>query len=210
MTESSTTHDHVQHSHGGRAGHYARRVIHVGMVAVPWVWYAQGDVLERVSGMPRERLALWVLGAIVVLEALRIARGVTVFGMRAYEARQVSAVAWGGLSLGLVLLFAPPLGVAGAALGAPIIVSLALVDPLMGELRRAGKSSVWVAGVGLLGTAAVWLAAAHWLGGPAWLAALMAPLSVAAEWPRLRWIDDNATMTLVPLGACLALAPWLG
>jgi hypothetical protein len=32
---------------------------------------------------------------------------------------------------------------------------------------------------------------------------------VAAEWPRLRYIDDNATMTLIPLGLLLVLEPFL-
>jgi len=34
-------------------------------------------------------------------------------------------------------------------------------------------------------------------------------LCVAAEWPRLRYIDDNATMVLIPLGAVLLLEPFL-
>lgn len=199
----------MQHSHGGRAGHLVRRAIHLGMAAIPWVWYGHSDVLERLSGLPPRTLVMAVLAALIVLEALRVWRGVTLFGMRAYEARQVSAVAWGGFSLGLVLLFAPRVGLSGAALGAPIIVTLALVDPLMGELRRAGCPPARVAAAGVIVAGAVWVAAAHWLGAPFWLAAVMAPLSVAAEWPRLRWIDDNATLTLVPLAACLLLQPWI-
>ncbi len=205
MSPAPRTTDHVDHSHGGRAGHVARRLVHVGMAAIPWAWYAHGAALERTTGVPRDALLGGALLAIVALEALRIARGLTVFGMRAYEARQVSAVAWGGASLCLVLLFAPPIGVAGAAIGAPIIVTLALADPLMGELRRARRPARAVAGAGLLVAAAVWAAAAYWLGGPGWLVAVMAPLAVAAEWPKLRWVDDNATMTLIPLVACLLL-----
>ena len=46
-------------------------------------------------------------------------------------------------------------------------------------------------------------------GTPLWLAPIMAPLCVAAEWPRLRWIDDNATILLIPLTAILLVVPWL-
>jgi hypothetical protein len=42
------------------------------------------------------------------------------------------------------------------------------------------------------------------------LVALMGPICVAAEWPRLRYIDDNATMLLIPLAVVLILEPFLG
>jgi len=38
----------------------------------------------------------------------------------------------------------------------------------------------------------------------------MGPMCVAAEWPRLRYIDDNATMLLIPLALVLVLEPFLG
>jgi hypothetical protein len=41
------------------------------------------------------------------------------------------------------------------------------------------------------------------------MALFMAPLTMAAEIPKLRWIDDNATMILIPLVAVLFTAPFL-
>lgn len=38
---------------------------------------------------------------------------------------------------------------------------------------------------------------------------LFAPLCVLAEKPRLRFIDDNATMSLIPLAVAMVFAPWL-
>lgn len=203
-------HDHARHSVGGRWGHLARRVFHVGMVAIPWAWYWHADGVEEALGQPREVLlgALMALG--VGFELVRRHKGWTIFGQRAYEAHQFSAMAWGLVSVGLTLQFAPAVGELGAAIGVPIIWSLSLVDPLMGELRRAGRADSVVATLGMIVTAAVWLISGQLLGAPLWLAAVMAPLTVAAEWPRLRWIDDNATMTLAPLAAALALTPWLG
>ena len=41
------------------------------------------------------------------------------------------------------------------------------------------------------------------------MAILMAPLTMASELPKLRWIDDNATMVLIPLAAVLFIVPFL-
>jgi len=203
-------HDHARHSVGGSWGHLARRVFHVGMVAIPWVWYWHTDGVEQALGQPREVLLGALMAVGVGFELLRRHKGWTFFGQRAYEAHQFSALAWGMVSVGLTLQFAPAVGELGAAIGVPIIWSLSLVDPLMGELRRAGKPDSVVVTLGMIVTAAVWLISGQLLGAPLWLAAVMAPLTVAAEWPRLHWIDDNATMTLAPLAAALVLAPWLG
>lgn len=201
--------DHVSHSVGGRGGHLARRLIHVSMAAMPWLWYWHVAELEQASGWSRQALGGALLALLVLGEALRLSLGLTVFGQRAYEARQISAMAWGGVSVTLVFLLAPERGLAGAAIGLPIVVALALVDPLMGELRRARRSGRLVALVGVAGCAAVWAGAAWQLGTPWPLVPLMAVVSVAAEWPSLRWIDDNATMTLVPLALALAAEPFL-
>lgn len=201
--------DHATHSVGGRGGHLVRRLIHLSMVVLPWAWYWHVADLEAASGWSRTTLALVLLGLLAVAEAGRLALGITAYGQRAYEARQVSAVAWGGLSVLLVLLLAPERGVQGAALGLPIVASLALVDPLLGELRRAGRSGWQVALAGVLGCGLVWAGSAAVLGTPWVLVAPLAVVTVAAEWPSLRWIDDNATMTLVPLALVLALDPLL-
>jgi hypothetical protein len=35
---------------------------------------------------------------------------------------------------------------------------------------------------------------------------LIPPIQVASEWPRLRWIDDNGTMVLIPFLVILLLS----
>jgi hypothetical protein len=47
------------------------------------------------------------------------------------------------------------------------------------------------------------------LGTPAWVAVILAPLTVLGEIPRVKWIDDNATMILFPLTVLLLLTPFL-
>ena len=94
-------------------------------------------------------------------------------------------------------------------LGYPLIFSLAIGDPLLGELRRAGHdnrtASMWATLV-LIG---VWSAFAVVMATPWVLVPVLPFICVASEWPRLRWIDDNATMLFIPLLAVLLVVPWL-
>ena len=98
----------------------------------------------------------------------------------------LSALAWGALSVGMVL-FCP------SCLRHPLILSLSLGDPLFGGITRKDASTqtvIWA----MLGN--------HHLGCMRYLVEtlgsvpMMAPICVAAEWPRLRWHDDNATMVI--------------
>ncbi|MEE2812353.1 MAG: hypothetical protein VX627_04940, partial [Candidatus Thermoplasmatota archaeon] len=91
----------------------------------------------------------------------------------------------------------------------PLILSLTFGDPAMGEARRFGRSAREVFMVGTLVVFLTWLVCWHLLGTPLFLAFIMAPLTTAAEWPKLKWIDDNATMTLIPLAAVLFMLPFL-
>ena len=197
--------DPVNTAVGGMGGHLLRRAIHLGMCAIPWAYYVHGEALTAALGLAApEQVVSAVVLLILVAEAVRLRMGFTVFGQRDYEAHQISALAWGGLGIGIVLLALPE-----AMHGVPLILSLALGDPLLGEMRRAGLAPRTVMAGGVVAVFAVWVGCVLWLGTPWLLALLLPPVCVAAEWPRLRWIDDNATMLLVPLGAVMLLLPWL-
>ena len=137
-------------------------------------------------------------------EGIRLKLGFTVFGQREYESKQVSALAWGALAIGLVLLITPTREYAY-----PLIFSLTFGDPFMGELRRKGidsKNVILAACVFVLG---IWLACWYAFGTPIIVCLIVAPIAVLAETPRLRYIDDNATMLLIPLAAVVTLEPFL-
>ena len=138
-------------------------------------------------------------------EAIRLKLGITIFGQRDYESKQVSALAWGGLAVGLTFLTLSEY----PELVWPLILSLSLGDPFLGEVRRKGNTARTVFITGSIFLAIIWIACWYQLGTPLWMAVFMAPLCVAAEWPRLRWIDDNATMLLIPLCAAIMVLPWL-
>ena len=152
-----------------------------------------------------------VILALLAFEIVRLSLGFTVFGQRAYESKQISALAWGGLAVGLTLLIAPSMGTSSreaAALGFPLIMSLVLGDPLLGELRRTGMTRSRVVAVSVVAMMILWSVCAFWLGTPWLLVVVLAPLTVISEWPRLTYIDDNATMLLIPLAAVLVLDPF--
>ncbi|MGB1233892.1 MAG: hypothetical protein ACPHF0_06980, partial [Poseidonia sp.] len=90
----------------------------------------------------------------------------------------------------------------------PLIASLALGDPLMGELRRKDVADRQVMIYATLLLLAIWLVSSFQFGTPLWLCILLAPVCMISEWPRLRYIDDNATMLLIPLALVLLLEPF--
>ena len=193
----------VETSVGGMKGHIFRRVIHLSMAAIPLLYFSIGeDVASKVS-MDLDQVVASVVLFALVAESIRLRYGFTIFGQRDYEAKQVSALAWGAFGIGMVLLLAPH-----EAYAYPLIVSLAFGDPLMGELRRKGISTrrVMVVSTGII--LAIWLVCALQFDTPIWIALLLAPVCMIAEWPRLLYIDDNATMLLIPLALVLLLDPF--
>ncbi len=195
----------VDLSVGGMSGHILRRGIHLAISFIPLLYFEFGnDVADYVS-LTLEQVVSVVILIAVFGEALRLRMGWTIVGQRSYEAKQVSALAWGALGVGMVLLMAPE-----PEYAYPLILSLSLGDPLLGELRRKGASTKNVIWAGVIGIALIWAACAYLVGTPWILVALMAPICVAAEWPRLRYIDDNATMLLIPLAVVLVIDPFLG
>lgn len=195
---------------GGRGGHLLRRGIHVGMVAIPWLYHVHGDRIGAPVGLQPVEVAAAFGLAFILIEILRLKIGFTMIGQREYERHQVSALAWGAVSIALVFVAMHPWEAERVGfLSVPLILCLVFGDPAMGEARRAGLKAKAVFGIGAAVCALVWLACWHQLGTPLWLVPLMAVLTPAAEWPVLKWIDDNATMTLIPLGAILLIVPFL-
>ena len=194
----------VDLSVGGMNGHLFRRAIHLAMSALPFIYFEWGGSIAEALGTTENQAVSLLIIAILAVEALRLKLGITIFGQREYEARQVSALAWGALGIGMVFLLTPT-----EAYAWPLVISLSLGDPFMGELRRKGMESKNVVIYSSIFIAAIWVACWYWFATPLWLAVIFGPLCVASEWPRLRYIDDNATMILIPMAALLILEPFL-
>jgi len=194
----------VELSVGGMKGHIFRRTVHVGMVLLPWIYFEHGEMISDKVGLTLPQFVSVMVFILFFLEGMRLQFGITIFGQREYEANQISALGWGAFGIGLVFVMAPV-----EAYAWPLILSLSLGDPFLGEMRRRGMNSREVILSSTIFLIIVWLACWHFFATPWWMAFLFAPLCVASEWPRLRYIDDNATMVLIPLGMILLLEPFL-
>ena len=202
--------DPVELSVGGLRGHFFRRAFHLGMIILPVAYYVYGESIGEKAGLSRQQIAASLFIAVAIIEAVRLKMGITIFGQREYESAQISALAWGALAITMCVLIAPEVGKYGSAYGMPLILCLVFGDPALGEARRYGLSEKPTFIIGTAVCFVVWIACWHLFETPLWFAPLMAPLCTAAEWPRLRWIDDNATMLLIPLCAVMLLHPFTG
>lgn len=205
MTEQVELTNPVELSVGGVYGHIFRRAFHISMFLIPVVFFEFGESFADSLGYSLEEVVSIVILIAIFGEAIRLKLGFTIFGQREYEARQVSALAWGGLAVGMVLLLAPVKQYAY-----PLIFTLSFGDPFMGEIRRMGVETREVVIYSIIFVLALWLACWYLFATPWWLAFIFAPICVFSEMPRLRYIDDNATMLLIPLAGILILEPFIG
>ena len=196
---------HVENTIGGRRGHVLRRITHLSMIILPFIYYWYGNqIAEQVTKIieietSREGVVLIALSLLVIIEVIRLFFGIAILGQRTYEKRQISALAWGGISVCLCFLFAPLGGYKEAYIGLPIIFTISIVDPLLGEARRIFESDKLVILIALIVGFLIWILSSFFLQTPIWLSLIMPPLAIASEWPSLKYIDDNATMILIPL-----------
>jgi hypothetical protein len=203
--------DHAEHSVGGAGGHWFRRLTHVGMCVIPFAYHLWGDSIAGNVSMTPSDFVIAVAVFFIVIEVIRIKFGIIIVGQREYEAKQVSALAWGAVAVCLTLILAPQEG-EGLEAGKytiPIICGLTFVDPIMGEVKRAKMGMQSAVLVGLAVSYTIWMGSVALFSTPFLVAVLLAPLTVAGEVPRVSWIDDNATMILFPLIALLLLHPLL-
>ena len=205
MSDQIELTDPVDHSVGGMYGHMFRRGFHIGMSIIPFIYFEFGEKIADYFSVTVIQVVSFLTLVLVFGEALRLKLGITIFGQRDYESKQVSALTWGGFAVGMTFLILPE----HPELVWPLILSLSLGDPFLGEIRRMGLESKAVFLYGSIFIALIWIACSFQVDTPLWMAVVMGPLCVAAEWPRLRWVDDNATMLLIPLSATIMLIPWM-
>lgn len=179
--------------------HYLRRSIHLTVAIYPFLYYWYKDIISAFLRVDVNYLIVLLVIAVLIIDSFRIRKRRLIISQREYEKHVISSLAWTTVAVSFVLLFAPRIGVQGAGIGVPLILSLAVADPLMGESRILNCPKYIVALVGLVSVALVWLVSFFYLQTPWQLIPLIAPLTVAAEMYSVAWVDDNAMMLLVPL-----------
>ena len=204
--------DHVDHSVGGFGGHAFRRITHISMSIVALLYYVYGVEISKAIFLEPKQFVSLVCILIMVIEAIRLRTGIVIVGQREYESRQISALAWGTLSVSLALLVSTDYdlnGIESGLYGIPIIFGLTFVDPIMGEIKRKKKDLKLAIIVGLFVSYFIWISCYFWLGTEIIAVILLAPLTVLGEIPSTEFIDDNATMVLFPMVGLELLKPFL-
>jgi len=210
---------------GGRGGHICRRFCHVFMSSLsPLLFFGLPALAESVAGMDAERTPLKIVSIMsavnLLFELVRLKSGTLHYGQRTYEKNILSAQFWGGMGICLVLLGSPrrpdfqgDLGVFRHRIwiGGPILWSMAIIDPLIGELKSLGFSLKDRSLVGCLFCAIIFATCTIvGLETPWWFCLVYPPIIVFAEFAGgVVRIDDNGLMLIVPLLMTYIFLPWV-
>ncbi len=186
--------DHAKHSVGGLGGHFFRRFTHVIMAVVPILYFTKGEEIANIFSLNPSQFVTYTFFLLLFLEMLRLYFGIIIVGQREYEAKQISALAWGALAVCLALLLSPESdtseGMKSGIFAAPLIWGLTFVDPIMGEIKRSKRGLKAAIIGGLFVSYAIWFGSSYFIGTPIIASIILAPLTVIGELPRVKWIDD--------------------
>jgi hypothetical protein len=170
-----------------------RRLFH--MTAVVYLVYYL--IPEEISfGFYKWHGVLIIVFAALIAEMLRLRRAKLVFGMRYYEERRVSAYVWFALGMGIALLIFEMKYVV------PVVIGMATIDPLIGEVRKRKKQlypvlpSILYALIMFLSLLILTGMSFTWL----LLFTVIGTVSaIAAEQWDLEYVDDDFLMLIIPL-----------
>ncbi len=148
-------------------------------------------------GVTKHFTLLMILLVVLIIEAVRMFREKIFFGLRDYEGRQISAFAWAGVGITLAFLFFSKTFVV------PVIFGMAWIDPLIGELKkREGKIPYPV--LPAISYAIIFSIFVFFLSNLSVLVILVLTIvgtvsAILAEYPHIKYIDDDFLMIFVPL-----------
>jgi hypothetical protein len=186
---------------GARFGHdevwgdrMLRRIVHTSGAAILLYYLFPTDFFLIA---PKEYILLAALLAAFVIEALRHAADLELPTIRPFERRRVASYVFYAVALVGAILLAP------LPIAAAVILGTALIDPLAGGLRESDRLRRLYPAVPYAGYALLAFVGLALLGG--WPVALCVPLALfaaavglAAEYPKMTWLDDDLLMTAAP------------
>ncbi len=182
-------------------GKILRRAVHLSAPLFSLLYF----VPEIVPDIDWHLAVVIIWGAFFVFDILRRRFKWDFPGLRPYEMERMSAAAWFVSALAILLLFFP------FEYALPVLLGLGVVDPLNGDLRRAG-SNLYPLAPSLLYFAMTLALLFHFFGMTpvVLLAALAATVAaMGAESIRSKVVDDDFLMVIVPavvLAVVFALA----
>lgn len=182
-----------------------RRIVHCLLALAPAYYLLPVDL--PVIGVRRWVLLIGFFAIVGAIEAVRLPKGIMLFGMRPHEKGQIASYVWAaaGVTAALWLL---PHDIATAT-----IIGMAFVDPLAGELRSRDvtvRRCVTTCSFVYLTICGVILLLANDRTLPVLVVLSVAgtAVAVASEHFKARYIDDDFLMLVAPgfVMAALALA----
>ena len=168
------------------------------------VYYWLPDYIE-VLDLTKQAVAVLGLSLIAGFEAYRIHKGWLFLGLRDYERKWIAGYFWGAFGYVIALLVFPP------QFAIITILGTTLVDPVLGEMRTS-RFRRYGRPVGFV----LWCAVAATCGAlvqpaaPYFLIPVGAAIAVGVEAVKVRRVDDNFVMNIVPLLCLTAIARVLG
>lgn len=174
-------------------GQLVRRIVHLS-TPVFLVYYFLPDPLWD-GGLRRLLGLLLLLAAVLVAEGLRLIFRPRIVGMRDYEETQISAGAWAAIGMTVAFVFFP------LGYSAPALMGMGWIDPLMGDMRKAGSAYYpYMPMLAYFFIALVSMSAIMGLSAEVLAASIVAtPVAILAERMKSRIVDDDFLMIVVPL-----------
>jgi hypothetical protein len=170
-----------------------RRLVHI-CLPVFLLYYVIPD--DTWIGIDKRLVLLGALFVFIIFEFLRLAYQIRVFGTREYEMDSMAAYLWAGIGFTVAFLLFD------YALVVPAVLGMAWIDPLSGFLRER-KSGLypWLPFASYLVLAAVTLIVVSSFAPQSivFIAAAGAASGIAAEHKRVRFVDDDFLMLVIPL-----------
>lgn len=170
-----------------------RRLVHL-CLPVFLLYYLIPD--DTWIGIDKRLVLLGALFVFIIFEFLRLAYQIRVFGTREYEMDNMAAYLWAGIGFTVAFLLFD------YALVVPALLGMAWIDPLSGFLRsRKSGLYPWLPFASYLVLAAVALAVISGFAplSVVFIAAAGAASGIAAEHKKIRLVDDDFLMLVVPL-----------
>lgn len=176
-----------------------RRIFHMTAV-VYLVYYLLPE--ELFPGFYKWYGVLIILFATLAVEAVRLKTGMIFFGLRKYEEKRISAFAWFSIGMAIALLWFEMVYVV------PVVIGMAFIDPLIGEIKRKNERFYPVLPSVIYGMImfSCLLILSEMNSGLLILFTFTATFfALLAERWDIKYIDDDFLMIVIPLLALTAL-----
>jgi len=172
-----------------------RRSVHCLIALAPLYFLLPDDL--PVIGLRRWVLLIALLVGVGAFDAWRRHKGLTFLGLRPHERKGIASFAWAAAGITFVLWLIPQ------DIATAVLVGMAFVDPLAGELRAKYGTKPWPIAASVLvyfALASVIMAlwGDHNIFQSIILALVGAAIAIPSESLKVRYMDDDFSMLVFP------------